>query len=146
MRGQQRRPGRARAEPAALAGTPGVVGGDRPEWIVALAALLLLPVLALVIGRLRASLPFAVILVALGRSLAIQTRDLEMLGGALVIGAGLLYLALVIIRRPGFFPAIILTGVAGDALIRALGNSYDPRGSAGMCLTWAARSRSGSRS
>ena len=113
--------------PAALAGTPGVVElATVQNEIVALAALLLLPVLALVIGRLRASLPFAVILVALGRSLAIQTRDLEMLGGALVIGAGLLYLALVIIRRPGFFPAIILTGVAGDALIRALGNSYDP--------------------
>lgn len=123
------------ADPAALAGTPGVVElATVQNEIIALAALLLLPVLALVIGRWRASLPFAVILVALGRSLAIQTRDLEILGGSLVIGAGLLYAALVIIRRPSFFPAIILVGLAGDQFIRALGDTTDPSWQRGYVL------------
>jgi len=114
------------ADRAALSGVPGVVElATVQNEIVALAALLLLPVLALVIGRWRASLPFAVILVALGRSLAIQTPDWQVLAGSLVIGAGLLYMALVIIRRPAFFPVMILAGLAGDQLIRALGDTQD---------------------
>lgn len=111
---------------AALEGVPGVVELTTVQnEIVALGALLLLPILALVIGRWRASLPFAVILAALGRSLAIQTPNLEVVAASLVIGAGLLYLALVIIRRPAFFPVMILVGLAGDQLIRVLGNTQD---------------------
>lgn len=123
------------ADRAALGGVPGVVElATVQNEIVALAALLLLPVLALVIGRWRASLPFAVILVALGRSLAIQTPDVEVLAGSLVIGAGLLYMALVIIRRPSFFPVMVLAGLAGDQLIRALGDTRDHSWQSGTVL------------
>jgi len=111
---------------ATLTGVPGVVhlSTVRGE-IVTLIALLALPLLALVIGRWRVSFPFAVILVALGRSMALQSADLKVPATALVVGAGLLYLSLVIVRRPAFFPSVLLLGFAGDQLIRALGDTYD---------------------
>lgn len=112
--------------PAALLDAPGVVDSAtvRTE-IVTLGILLLLPLLALLISRWRASFPLAVLLVALGRSMALQTADLQVPGAALVIGAGLLYLALTIIRRPSTFPAVLLLGFTGDQIIRALGSTYD---------------------
>jgi endonuclease/exonuclease/phosphatase family metal-dependent hydrolase len=114
------------ADPSRLTGVPGVVQLDTIQGeIVILVALLLLPVLALIISRWRVSLPFAVMLVALGRSMALQADDLRVPAAALVIGAGLLYLALTIIRRPAFFPGVILLGFAGDQLIRAAGDTVD---------------------
>ena len=93
--------------------------------IVALVALLLLPVLALIISRWRISFTLAVILVAVGRSLALQIADLEVAGGGLVVGSGLLYLALTVIRRPANFPVMLLVGFSAEQVIRALGNTYD---------------------
>ncbi len=114
------------ADSSRLSGVPGVVQLDTIQGeIVILVALLLLPVLALIISRWRVSLPFAVMLVALGRSMALQADDLRVPAAGLVIGAGLLYLALTIIRRPAFFPSAILLGFAGDQLIRAAGDTFD---------------------
>ncbi len=111
---------------AALQGVPGVVELSTVQGeIVALLALLLLPLTALLVARWRWSLPLAVILVALGRSMALQSADLQVTAASLVIGAGLLYLTLTIIRRPMFFPTTILLGFAGDQFIRALGDTYD---------------------
>ena len=87
--------------------------------------MLLLPLLSLIIGRWRVSLPLAVILVALGRSMALQTADLKVPATALVVGAGLLYLALTVIRRPAFFPSMLLSVLAGDQMIRALDDTWD---------------------
>lgn len=111
---------------ASLQGVPGVVelSTVRGE-IVVLIALLLLPLLGLIVWRWRWSLPLAVILVALGRSMALQSADLQVTAASLVIGGGLLYLVLTIMRRPLFFPVTILLGFAGDQLIRALGDTYD---------------------
>ncbi|HVO71181.1 MAG TPA: hypothetical protein VMT24_14120, partial [Aggregatilineaceae bacterium] len=113
-------------DPATLTGVPGVVqqATVRGE-IVTLLALLALPLLALIVSRWRISFPFAVILVALGRSMALQSADLKVPATALIIGAGLLYLALVIIRRPAFFPTMLLLGFTGDQIVRALGDTYD---------------------
>jgi endonuclease/exonuclease/phosphatase family metal-dependent hydrolase len=114
------------ANPDTLTGVPGVVQfATVQNEIVALAALLLLPLLALIIGRWAISIPFAVILVALGRSMALQTPDLEVPAASLVVGAGLLYLTLIIIRRPTFFPNILLLGLTADQIIRVLDNTYD---------------------
>jgi len=112
--------------PAALDGVPGVVelATVQRELVVA-GALLLLPLLALLIARWRWSLPLAVMLAALGRSMALQTAEWRVPAAGLVVGAGLLYLALLIIRRPNFFPSALLLGVAGDQVIRVLGNTYD---------------------
>jgi endonuclease/exonuclease/phosphatase family metal-dependent hydrolase len=114
------------ANPATLTGKPGVVEITTVQGEVLILVLcLLLPLLALIIGRWRVSFPLAVILVALGRSMAMQTADLRVPAASLVIGAGLLYLALTIIRRPAFFPPALLLGFAGDQLIRALDNTWD---------------------
>lgn len=114
------------ANPASLSGVPGVVelSAVRGE-IAVVAGLLALPVLALVVGRWRLSLPFAVVLVALGRSAAMQSTDLALPAAGLVVGGALLYMALVITRRPDFFPPLLLLGLTGDQLIRVLGNTYD---------------------
>lgn len=114
------------ATSAALADAPGVVDSAtvRTE-IITLGLLLLLPLLALIASRWRASLPLAVLLVALGRSMALQAADLQVPGAALAIGAGLLYLALTIARRPAFFAPTLLLGFTGDQIIRVLGNTYD---------------------
>jgi endonuclease/exonuclease/phosphatase family metal-dependent hydrolase len=109
-----------------LRGVPGVTELSTVQnEIVTVAVLLLLPLLALILGRWRIGFPMAVILVALGRSLALQTPDFEVQSAALVVGASLLYLALVIIRRPTYFPIMILLGLTLEQLIRAAGNTYD---------------------
>lgn len=110
----------------ALQGMPGVVELSTVQGEIAiLIALLLLPLTALLLARWRWSLPLAVILVALGRSMALQSADLRVPAASLVIGGGLLYLTLTIIRRPLFFSPAILLGFAGDQFIRALGDTYD---------------------
>ncbi|WP_119072226.1 endonuclease/exonuclease/phosphatase family protein [Aggregatilinea lenta] len=126
--------------PTALLDAPGVVESAtvRTE-VLTLGILLLLPLLALLISRWRASFSLAVLLVALGRSMALQTADLQVPGAALVIGAGLLYLALIIIRRPSYFPAVLLLGFTGDQIVRILGDTYDHTWQRGYTLDIAGR-------
>ncbi|MBN2304271.1 MAG: hypothetical protein JXQ72_07340 [Anaerolineae bacterium] len=114
------------ANPAALNGVPGVVelATVRGE-IITVIALLALPLLALIVGRWRISIPLAVVLVALGRSAALQSQDLALPAAGLVVGAGLLYLALTITHRPNIYPSMLLLGLAGDQLVRAMGDTYD---------------------
>ncbi len=110
----------------AIRGVPGFIEASEVRYeLIVLAVMLALPLLALIIGRWRLSFPLAVILVALGRSAAVQTPDFAVEFGSLVIGAGLLYLALTIIRRPSLLPMALLIGLAGDQLIRVLGNTLD---------------------
>ncbi len=113
-------------DPTTLGGVPGVVALNTVQTELAIAfGLLLLPLLALLLGRWGLSFPFTVLFVALGRSLALQSASLQVFGAALTVGAALLYMALTIIRRPSFFPSALLLGVAGDQLIRTAYNTYD---------------------
>ena len=113
-------------DPATLNGVPGVVELATVQGeIVAVVAFLLLPVLALIFGRWRFSLPLTVLLVALGRSAALQSPDLALPAAGLVVGGALLYLGLTIMRRPDFFPIMLLLGILGDQVIRVLGDTYD---------------------
>ncbi|MEP0761540.1 MAG: hypothetical protein HRF48_02270, partial [Chloroflexota bacterium] len=113
-------------DPAAISSVPGVVQlATVQEEIALLAGLLLLPLLSLILRRWRWSLPLAVILVALGRSMALQAADLQVPAASLVVGGGLLYVALLVTRRPAFFPSALLLGFAGDQIIRALGDTFD---------------------
>lgn len=114
------------ANPGAMTDVPGVIRQAAVQnEIIFAAAMLLLPLLALLISRWGLSFPVAVGLVALGRSLALQLPELEVPAAALVVGAGLLYLALVMVRRPGFFPPALLLGFTAEQIIRALGDTYD---------------------
>lgn len=114
------------ADRVVLSGVTGVVDLQtvRSELIAA-AATLLLPLLAVFIGRWRWSLLLAVLLVALGRSMALQSDDLAVPAGALVVGAGLFYLAGLIRHRHTFFPVALLAGFSIDQVVRVLGNTYD---------------------
>jgi len=110
----------------AIQGMPGVVELTTVQGEIAvLIGCLLLPLLSLAIHRWRWSLPFAVLLVALGRSMALQTGDLKIPAASLAVGGSLLYLALTVTRRPAFFPSAILLGVSGDQLIRSLDDTFD---------------------
>ncbi len=92
--------------------------------IAAVGIALLSPLLALILARTRWSIPLAVAFCVVGRSLALQVPDSAPLAAALVVGAGVLYLALIIIRRPAHFPSMLLIGFTLDQLIRA---AYDSR-------------------
>ncbi|NDJ77588.1 MAG: hypothetical protein GYB65_15160 [Chloroflexi bacterium] len=113
-------------DPDVYANAPGAIEVATVQIeIIMLIALLLLPLLALIIGRWRISFPLAVLMVAAGRSVALQVTDTEIATGGLVVGGGLLYLALTIIRRPAFFPVMLLVGFSAEQVIRALGDTYD---------------------
>ncbi len=118
-----------------LEGIPGVVEmATVQQELVLVGVLLLLPLLALVIGRWRISLPFAVLLIALGRSVALQTADFTVPAAALAVGACLLYVVLTIRIRPDSFPVMMLMGVAGDQLIRAADDTWDRTWQGGYTL------------
>ncbi|MBN1679950.1 MAG: endonuclease/exonuclease/phosphatase family protein [Anaerolineae bacterium] len=125
--------------PDALIDVPGVVEVATVQHDLLALGLLALPLLAIVISRWRISLSITVILVALGRSMALQTPDLEVPATALVVGAGLLYLALVIIRRHTFFPIMLLVGLTAEQVIRALDNTVDHTWQSDYTLRFADR-------
>lgn len=111
----------------AVKNLPGVVRPSEVQIeIYAVAAILLAPLLALVVMRLRWSLPFAVALCAVGRSLAMQLPENAVLAAAVTVAAGFLYMTLIIIRRPAMFPVMLVMGVATDQFIRALNGTADP--------------------
>lgn len=110
----------------ALSDIPGVVelATVQTELVIVI-GLLLLPLVALLLGRWSFTFTLTVLAVALGRSMALQLADLQVPATALVIGGGLLYLALIAIRRPAFLAPTVLLGVAGDQLLRAHFDTYD---------------------
>jgi|GEM_PF-200006 len=115
-----------RASSQALTGQPGIVEIETIQReIMVLGVLLLLPLLAVIIGRWRISFPLTVLMVTFGRAAAVQTPDLRVTATSLVVGAGLLYLALMIQQRPSIFPASLLVGFTLEQLIRAYGDTMD---------------------
>jgi exonuclease III len=115
------------ANPEAVADLPGYITiGDAQREIYAVAFALLAPLLALFLSRLRWSIPLAVALGVVGRMLALQVPDSAALAAAMTVGAGVLYLALVIMRRPGQFPSMLILGIAAEQFIRATNTTIDP--------------------
>lgn len=86
----------------------------------------LVPLLGLLLYRLRWSIPLAVAVCVTAREIVVETPQSNLLAAATVVGAGLLYLTLIAIRRPRFVPIMIATGVAGDQIIRAYHSTADP--------------------
>lgn len=115
------------ANPEAVSDLAGYITiGDAQREIYAVAFALLAPLLALFLSRLRWSIPLAVALGVVGRMLALQAPESAALAAAMTVGAGILYLALVIMRRPGQFPSMLLLGIAADQFIRATNTTLDP--------------------
>lgn len=121
---------------SAIDGLPGVVEMATVQTeLVIVAVLALLPLLAIILGRWRISFPLTVLLMALGRSVALQIADFTVPAAGLVAGAGLLYLTLTVIRRPEFFPPMLLLGFTAEQLIRAFDNTRDPTWQGDYVLT-----------
>lgn len=88
--------------------------------------LLALPLLTLILGRFRVITVVAALLVAVGRLLMMQLGILTPTGAAaLVLGAGLAYIAMIARYRAGLLPYMFILGFAGDQLFRAVGNTLD---------------------
>lgn len=89
--------------------------------------MLALPLVTLVIGRFRPLFLVAVGITAIGRYLMMPETDLEpTIAGSMVIGGGLLYIALLVYNRARIVPYLFIFGLALDQLYRAIGNTLDP--------------------
>lgn len=122
-------------DPATLpTGTPGIIdSGVLTNEISFLVYMLALPLIALILGRIRWLAFVAVILVAVGRALMIfDTGITPLTAAAMTFGGGLLYLAMLVRERAQTLPYMFILGIGLDQLIRAAGNTLDP--------TWSANS------
>ncbi len=94
-------------------------------------AMLALPLLALVLIRFRALILVPVALMVVGRALLNSPAGLSStMAAALVVGAGLMYVAFVARWRANLVPFFFVLGLAGDQLLRAGGDTLDPSWSA----------------
>lgn len=114
------------ADSTTLRDLPGYVDPSTVEReLFAVGIALLAPLLGLILARTQWSIPLAVAMCVVGRSMALQIPDSAALAAALVVGSALLYMVLTIVRRPYHFPSMLLIGIALDQLIRAAGRSWD---------------------
>lgn len=116
-------------DPASIpAGTPGVVdAGTLTNEISFLVYMLALPLLALILGRFRVISLVAVVLIAVGRALMIaETAITPLTAAAMVLGGGLLYLAMLVRERAQTLPYFFVMGIGVDQVFRAVGNTLDP--------------------
>jgi len=117
------------ANPEMLAMLPGYIEPATVEReAVAIGIALLSPLLALFLARTLWSIPLAVAVGVVGRSMALQVPESAALAAALVVGAALTYMIILIVRRPNHFPGMLLMGVLLDQLLRATESTRD--------LTW----------
>ncbi|HEX2619790.1 MAG TPA: endonuclease/exonuclease/phosphatase family protein, partial [Phototrophicaceae bacterium] len=112
-------------DPATLPGlvNPTVVTGE----ITLLFYMLLLPMLAILLGRVRGLLVISALVVAVGRALMLLDISLTTTAAAAItLGGGLLYLAFVIRHRARVLPYLFIYSFAADQVYRAFGNTLDP--------------------
>lgn len=102
---------------------PATVNGE----LTFLAYMLALPLLTLFIGRWRLLIVIAVALTAVGRYLMAGNPDVSpAVSGAMTVGGGLLYIALIVRHRAQTLPLMMVLALAADQLLRAAGNTLDP--------------------
>ncbi len=126
-------------DPAALnTALPGIV---QPSEITSelsfLVYMLALPLLAIILGRIRWLIVLGALLAAIGRALLPLDTVGDVYAGALVIGGGLLYLTMLIRNRAQVLPYFFIIGFGADQLFRAAGNTLDPSWSFGYASTQA---------
>jgi endonuclease/exonuclease/phosphatase family metal-dependent hydrolase len=113
---------------------PGVVSaGVVQNEVTFLIYMLALPLLTLLLGRVRWLIAAAAALAAAGRLLMIAgTTVTPSTAAAMAVGGGLLYLALMVRHRAQVIPYLFIFGFGVDQIFRAAGNTLDP--------TWLANS------
>jgi endonuclease/exonuclease/phosphatase family metal-dependent hydrolase len=114
------------------AGTPGaILPSVFSNQVSLLAYMLVLPLLALFLRRWRFPMVIAAILTAAGRVAMLEAGlAAPLVGAALTVGGGLLYIALLIRHRAQLLPYFFILALAIDQIFRALGNTLDPSWSA----------------
>lgn len=108
---------------------PGLVDPSLVSQEIALVGLIIaLPLLTLILGRVRYMFIVAVVLAAVGRILMlVENAPLTpVMAAELTVGGGLLYLALVIRNRARILPYFFIFAFGADQLFRAYGNTLDP--------------------
>ncbi|NJO84062.1 MAG: hypothetical protein HC828_15585 [Blastochloris sp.] len=89
--------------------------------------MLALPLVTLLLARVRLLLIVGAVLVAVGRALInADTALTPATGAALVVGGGLLYIAMLARHRTRALPYFFVLGLAADQVFRAVGNTLDP--------------------
>lgn len=92
--------------------------------LVVLAAMLLLPLITIVFGRVLVLMAVASVFTAAARFLMIGTE--ETIYTAMVIGGGLVYLSFMIRHRVHLVPLMFIAALSVDQLLRAFGDTLDP--------------------
>jgi len=108
---------------------PGVVApGIVSRELTWLGVIIGVPLLALVIGRIRFAFIGAAIALAVGRALLIVNDPVftPTVAASIAVAGGLLYIALLVRNRLRAFPAFFILGFGIDQLFRAYGNTLDP--------------------
>lgn len=112
-------------------GIPPLTGAPDPALVqreISFAlAMLGLPLIGLLLSRVRPLVFAALLITAAGR--ALMNADVlitPVMAAALTVGGGLLYLAYLVRWRASLFPVFFILGIAADGLFRAAGNTLDP--------------------
>ncbi len=116
-------------DPATIAaGTPGAIDANTvTNEIMFLVYMLALPLLALILGRIRWVTIVAVALIAAGRAVMIANTSISpLIATGMVFGGGLVYLAMLVRFRAQVLPYLFVLGIAADQVFRAVGNTLDP--------------------
>lgn len=102
---------------------PAVVRGE----ITLLVYMLALPVLTVLLGRVRPLLTLSAIAVALARLLMLVEIDItSTVAASVTVGAGLFYIGMMIRQRAQTLPYLFVLGLTVDQLFRAFGDTLDP--------------------
>lgn len=114
-------------DPASL--DPAIPGIVQPSEISSelsfLVYMLALPLLTLFLGRVRWLFIIAVVVAAIGRALLAGDTVSDTFAAAMVVGGGLLYMAMMIRHRAQALPYLFVLGFGADQLLRAIGNTLD---------------------
>jgi endonuclease/exonuclease/phosphatase family metal-dependent hydrolase len=94
--------------------------------ITILMFMLALPVLTLLIGRMRPLIIVAVAVAAVGRYMMVADVEISrMIAASIAVGGGLLYIAFLVQRRARILPYMFIFALAIDQLFRAAGDTLD---------------------
>ncbi len=116
-------------DPATIpAGIPGAIDATTvTNEIMFLVYMLVLPLLALLLGRIRWVTILAVALMAVGRTLMIANTTISpIISAGMVFGGGLVYITMLVRFRAQALPYMFVLGIGADQVFRAVGNTLDP--------------------
>lgn len=112
--------------------TPGLNGVVEPALvqteIIMLGFVIGLPILGVLVGRIKWFFIIAVFITIAGRTMMVLPTLIltETAAAAIAVGGGLLYLTLLIRNRATLLPYFFILGLAFNQIYRAVGNTLDP--------------------